>query len=93
MFLLHYLPQLGVVMFMRELGRRLAGTGVTTYSVHPGTVYTPLSTGCNSQVTARWPKEVSQLGDVIQRAYFRTPFQGVQTRCELALYRVTNLVS
>ena len=85
MFLFHHLPKLGVVMFMRELGRRLAGTGVTTYSVHPGTVYTPLSTGCNSQVTARWPKEVSQLGDVIQRAYFRTPFQGVQTRCALAL--------
>ena len=89
MFLIYVsIPKLGVVMFMRELGRRLAGTGVTTYSVHPGTVYTPLSTGCNSQVTARWPKEVSQLGDVIQRAYFRTPFQGVQTRCVLALYNL-----
>lgn len=30
------------VLFSRELGRRLAGTGVTTYSLHPGVVATEI---------------------------------------------------
>jgi retinol dehydrogenase 12 len=30
--------KLGNVLFTQELGRRLAGTGVTTYAVHPGQV-------------------------------------------------------
>ena len=39
------LPEYGVsklanVLFSAELGRRLAGTGVTTYSLHPGVVAT-----------------------------------------------------
>jgi NAD(P)-dependent dehydrogenase (short-subunit alcohol dehydrogenase family) len=41
------LPEYGVsklcnVLFSAELGRRLAGTGVTTYAVHPGVVATDI---------------------------------------------------
>ncbi|HVF19097.1 MAG TPA: SDR family oxidoreductase [Mycobacteriales bacterium] len=34
--------KLANVLFTRELGRRLAGTGVTSYAVHPGAVRTAL---------------------------------------------------
>jgi len=44
------LPEYGVsklcnVLFSAELGRRLAGTGVTTYSLHPGVVATDIWRG------------------------------------------------
>jgi NAD(P)-dependent dehydrogenase (short-subunit alcohol dehydrogenase family) len=44
------LPEYGVsklcnVLFSAELGRRLAGTGVTTYSLHPGVVGTDIWRG------------------------------------------------
>merc|ERR1719414_837873 len=71
--------KLAVVMFMRELGRRLEGSGVTTYSVHPGAVYTPLSSACNSQMSSGWPKVLAQAGHALQRSIFRTPVQGAQT--------------
>ncbi len=35
--------KLANILFTRELARRLQGTGVTCYSVHPGAVYTELS--------------------------------------------------
>ena len=34
--------KLANVLFTRELARRLRGTGVTTYAVHPGVVFTDL---------------------------------------------------
>jgi len=71
--------KLAVVMFMRELGKRLRGSGVTTYSVHPGAVLTPLSSHCNSQVTSHWPKILIRAGWEFQRRVFKTPEEGVQT--------------
>lgn len=35
--------KLANVMFTRELAKRLQGTGVTTYSLHPGVISTELS--------------------------------------------------
>ena len=67
-------------MFMRELGRRLEGSGITTYSVHPGAVYTPLAAAANSYVSSNWPKFLVQTGHAVQRFLFRTPNQGAQTR-------------
>ena len=74
------IPKLAVITFMRELGRRLEGSGVTSYSVHPGAVYTPLSSACNSYVSSNWPKVLVQAGHAFQRNIFRTPNQGAQTR-------------
>ena len=34
--------KLANIMFTRELAKRLEGTGVTTYSLHPGSVNTEL---------------------------------------------------
>ncbi|CAD5111926.1 DgyrCDS1187 [Dimorphilus gyrociliatus] len=51
------------VMFSRELGKRLKGTGVTTYSLHPGVIFTDLA------------KEVIP-GGILRTiiSYFITPF-------------------
>ncbi len=34
--------KLANILFSSELGRRLEGTGVTTYSLHPGNIYTDI---------------------------------------------------
>ena len=39
----YFRSKLANVMFARELGKRLEGTGVTSYSVHPGAINTELT--------------------------------------------------
>ncbi|XP_053407880.1 retinol dehydrogenase 11-like isoform X2 [Mercenaria mercenaria] len=58
--------KLGNVLFTRELARRLEGSGVTSYSVHPGAVDTKI-----------WG-EISGLFSIV-RWFFQTPEEGAQT--------------
>lgn len=58
--------KLSNVLFTKELARRLEGTGVTTYAVHPGVVATDV-----------WRKVPSPLRWVIKK-FMITPEQGAQ---------------
>jgi NAD(P)-dependent dehydrogenase (short-subunit alcohol dehydrogenase family) len=49
---LYCISKLGNVLFTRELARRLAGTGVDAYSVHPGSVATRF--GYNTDGILNW---------------------------------------
>ncbi|XP_788671.3 retinol dehydrogenase 13 [Strongylocentrotus purpuratus] len=65
--------KLANVMFTRELARRLKGTGVTSYSLHPGVINTDL--GRHFGTYASWAKPL---------LFFTSPFlktseQGAQT--------------
>ena len=64
--------KLANVLFTRELARRLLGTRVTTYAVHPGVVRTDLwrHQGCFDRLLQPW---------------FKTPEQGAQTTLYCAL--------
>jgi retinol dehydrogenase-14 len=60
--------KLANVLFASELARRLAGTGVTSNSLHPGSVATNIWSGAPT-----WAKPVIQL---LWRPFFLTPEQG-----------------
>ena len=57
--------KLANVLFSAELGRRLAGTGVTTYALHPGVIRTDL---------ARNTRETYGLGAHLVLKYVVGPF-------------------
>ncbi|KAK5600892.1 hypothetical protein CRENBAI_007816 [Crenichthys baileyi] len=65
------------VLFTHELAKRLRGTKVTCYSLHPGAIKTELDRNANSiiQITLR------NLG----RFFFKNPLQGSQTTLHCAL--------
>ncbi len=65
--------KLANVLFSAELGRRLSGTGVTTYALHPGVVASDIWRG------VPWP-----LRAVIKLAMV-TPERGAATTCHCAL--------
>lgn len=67
--------KLGNILFTNELARRLAGTGVTANSVHPGGVATNL--GRNNGALAR--AVISLIG-----IFSRTPEKGAETQIYLA---------
>ncbi|XP_058125251.1 retinol dehydrogenase 12-like [Anopheles ziemanni] len=73
--------KLANVMFTRELAKRLAGTGVTTYSVHPGTVDTELPRHMGSFFFLFDHKLVKPILSVA----FKTPLSGAQTTLYTAL--------
>ena len=67
----HYcISKLGNVLFTRELARRLAGTGVDAYSVHPGSVATRF--GFNTDGILNW-------GSKLIAWTRRTPEKGAET--------------
>ena len=68
--------KLANVLFAAELARRLAGTGVTSNSVHPGSVDTNIWTG-----TPLWAKPLIALA---LRPWFLTPEAGGATLVQLA---------
>ena len=68
--------KLANVLFAAELARRLDGTGVTSNSVHPGSVDTNIWTG-----TPRWAKPFIALA---LRPWFLTPEAGGATIVQLA---------
>jgi NAD(P)-dependent dehydrogenase (short-subunit alcohol dehydrogenase family) len=63
----YYVSKLGNVLFSAELGRRLEGTGVTTYSLHPGVVAT--------NVWRRFPWPL----DAIAKAFMMSVEDGAKT--------------
>ena len=68
--------KLANVLFAAELARRLAGTGVTSNSVHPGTVATNIWTGA-----PLWAKPFIYL---LRRPFFLSVAQGAATIVQLA---------
>ncbi|HET6963627.1 MAG TPA: SDR family oxidoreductase [Acidimicrobiales bacterium] len=60
--------KLANVVFSAELSRRLEGTGVTTYSVHPGAI------ASNIWKRVPWP-----VRPVMKRMFMRTPEEGTRT--------------
>ena len=71
----YFQSKLANVLFTRELGKRLQGTGVTTYSLHPGAVNTELSRHLSlSKVSI-----LSALVAPIFWMFLKTPRNGAQT--------------
>ena len=60
--------KLANVVFSEELGRRLEGTGVTTYAVHPGAI------ASNIWKRVPWP-----FRQVMKRVFMRSPEEGART--------------
>ncbi|XP_049291537.1 retinol dehydrogenase 12-like [Anopheles funestus] len=73
--------KLANVMFTRELAKRLRGTGVKAYAVHPGTVDTDLPRHMGSLFFLFDHKLVKPL----LRVAFKTPLSGAQTTLYTAL--------
>ena len=60
--------KLANVVFSQELARRLQGSGVTTYSLHPGAI------ASNIWKRVPWP-----FRDVMKRLFMRSPEEGART--------------
>uniref|UniRef100_A0A182P3Q7 K Homology domain-containing protein n=1 Tax=Anopheles epiroticus TaxID=199890 RepID=A0A182P3Q7_9DIPT len=73
--------KLANVMFTRELAKRLQGTSVTAYAVHPGTVDTDLPRHMGSLFFLFDHKLIKPL----LRITFKTPLSGAQTTLYTAL--------
>lgn len=67
--------KLANVLFTKELAKRLQGTGVTCYAVHPGVVQTELGRHL-SQSTNRL---IHCLFELSGRYFFKTAEMGAQT--------------
>ncbi|XP_054547348.1 retinol dehydrogenase 11 isoform X2 [Talpa occidentalis] len=67
--------KLANILFTQELARRLKGSGVTTYSVHPGTVHTEL---IRHSTLIRWMWRLFSF-------FIKTPQQGAQTTLHCAI--------
>ncbi|XP_066998214.2 retinol dehydrogenase 11 [Anabrus simplex] len=67
--------KLANVLFAKELGERLKGTGVTTYSLHPGVVATELS----RHFSDSYFPGVTWLFNNVARFVIKSPEQGAQT--------------
>ncbi len=68
---------MAVILFAKELAKRLRGTGITTYAVHPGTVDTPITRNANSSVKIVPFKEV--LFNLLVTKLIKTAWHGAQT--------------
>jgi NAD(P)-dependent dehydrogenase (short-subunit alcohol dehydrogenase family) len=69
--------KLANILFARELGKRLEGTGVTANSCHPGVV--------NTELGRHSGKFVQQCFIPFFKPFFKTPSEGAQTQIMLAL--------
>lgn len=65
------------ILFTRELARRLEGTGVTAYSLHPGTVRTGFGRDGDT-------RGLFAIGVKIGGIFFKSPAQGARTTVHLA---------
>lgn len=81
--------KLANILFTRELGERLAGSGVTCNAVHPGIVFTDL--GRHMSVYKSWFSTLFL--HPIMWLFLRTPRQGAQTTIYAALNADLNSVS
>ena len=67
----YYQSKLANVLHAKELSRRLQGTGITVYSLHPGAVKTELARHSENL----WYGFVMKA----MRTFYKTPIQGAQT--------------
>lgn len=81
--------KLANVMFARELAKRLAGTGVTVCSLHPGTVHTEIT----RYFFSGWLVFLKPLAHVSMYLFTKTPKQGAQTTIHCAVAREVEGVS
>ncbi|XP_019850137.1 PREDICTED: retinol dehydrogenase 11-like isoform X1 [Amphimedon queenslandica] len=77
----YFRSKLANVMFARELGKRLEGTGVTTYSLHPGSINTELG----RHLVAGWKAIFKPILYPISWLLAKTPTQGAQTTLHCAV--------
>lgn len=74
----YFQSKLANILFSRELGKRLAGSGITTYSLHPGVIATELNRHASESSNI-----VAYLFHFIFYTVFggmiKTPFHGAQT--------------
>ena len=68
--------KLANILFTRELARRLAGTGVSVYSVHPGSVRTGWARGAESGLF--------RFGVALASPFLLSPAEGARTTIEAA---------
>ncbi|XP_033119985.1 retinol dehydrogenase 12-like [Anneissia japonica] len=69
--------KLANILFTNELARRLQGTGVTCYSLHPGVIMTEITRDLSS-----WKLTVIYMMSIL---FFKTPKDGAQTTIHCAV--------
>jgi len=67
--------KLANVLFTKELSKRLSGTGVTTFAVHPGVVQTELGRHINESSN----RVIDDMFHFFGRYFFKTAEMGAQT--------------
>merc|ERR1711894_417028 len=68
--------KLANIIFSNELGRRMKGTGVTTYSLHPGGIYTDIY----RHVPVVGNEYIDSLLKRLFPVFSKTPNEGAQTQ-------------
>ncbi|CAH1263546.1 RDH12 [Branchiostoma lanceolatum] len=76
--------KLANILFIRELAKRLEGTGVTCYAVHPGGVRSDLSRYM-PEAHGRWLALVQPIVQLAMYVIGKSPEQGAQTSLHCAL--------
>ncbi|GBM12769.1 Retinol dehydrogenase 12 [Araneus ventricosus] len=77
--------KLANILFTRELAKRLEGTGVTAYCLHPGVIDTELTRHLNSVALGI----IGFLRVTFRRLIFKRPRQGAQTTIYCAVDEIT----
>ncbi|KAK7871333.1 hypothetical protein R5R35_007593 [Gryllus longicercus] len=77
--------KLANILFTKELAKRLEGTGVTTYTLHPGAVSTELG----RHYDTAYFKGVTWLFNNVAKFFIKTPMQGAQTTIYCAVSEKT----
>ncbi|GFT80951.1 retinol dehydrogenase 13 [Nephila pilipes] len=67
--------KLANILFTRELAKKIEGTGVNTYCLHPGAVYTGLGQHLGSSSGSC----IGSLYESCSRLFFKSPYKGAQT--------------
>lgn len=63
------------ILFTRELARKLEGSGVTTYSLHPGAVHTELGRHLGTSIS----RITGHIYNFLSKIFFMSPYKGAQT--------------
>ncbi|KAF7276519.1 hypothetical protein GWI33_010166, partial [Rhynchophorus ferrugineus] len=76
-FMVYARSKLCNIYFTRELHEKMKDTGVTTYSLHPGVIYT--------EFTRDFPNIIKQVFECFVKLFFKNAKQGAQTTLHCAL--------
>uniref|UniRef100_T1IKE2 Retinol dehydrogenase n=1 Tax=Strigamia maritima TaxID=126957 RepID=T1IKE2_STRMM len=77
--------KLANILFTKELARRLKGTGVTVYSLHPGAVKTEIARHSHDVFPAFLHTIFDVLGLILSLLFTKTAEQGAQTTIHCAV--------